>query len=173
MLNRYTRLFVVTAVLIFAQAVLLNHLRLFHYFLPIVYLYGFLKMPYQSERWIMTLCGALAGFVLDLLMNTPGLNMAATTVAIYLRNPILRGLISEETLDESEGVLLPGISTLKPLPYLLYLLLTTLIHIAALMLFEALSVQLFVDVIPHIAGATAISTLLYLLFDTLSYRRKE
>ncbi len=173
MLNQYTRLFVSTAVLLFLQAILLNHLRLFHYFLPIIYLYGFVKMPYQAPRSFLTLSAAITGFVLDLMMNTPGLNMAAATLTVYMRPQILRTLTTEETIDESDGLLIPGARSIRVAPYLLYLLLFTLLHTTVLMFLEVLSVRLFVATIPYILGATVLSAALYLLFDALSFRTTD
>ena len=162
-----------TAVLLFLQAILLNHLRLFHYFLPIIYLYGFVKMPYQAPRSFLTLSAAITGFVLDLMMNTPGLNMAAATLTVYMRPQILRTLTTEETIDESDGLLIPGARSIRVAPYLLYLLLFTLLHTTVLMFLEVLSVRLFVATIPYILGATVLSAALYLLFDALSFRTTD
>lgn len=173
MLNHYIRLFVVTTVLILLQAVLLNHLRLFHYFLPIIYLYGFLKMPYQAQRSTLILSAAAVGFVLDLLMDTPGLNMAASTLTIYLRPTIFRTMTTVETIEDSDEALIPSARTIKFFPYLGYLLTLTLIHATTLMLLEALSVRLFVGVIPYILGTTVFSTALYLLFDALNFWKRD
>ena len=98
-------------------------------------------------------------------MNTPGLNMAATVFAAYCRNPLLRALISDEVLEEADGLFVPGRKTMKFFPYLFYLLILTFIHIGTLLTLEGFSVGLFTFLVPFILGGTAITVVIYLLFD--------
>lgn len=76
-----------TIVLIFIQVFVLNHLWVFDYFMPILYLYLLLKMPLQFMTWLLLIYAAVTGLVMDLLDETPGLNMAAIVLAVYCRSP--------------------------------------------------------------------------------------
>ena len=171
--KHYFSFFIGMPILIFLQVVVLNHLWIFEYFMPILYLYPLLKMPLETERWVILLLAALTGALMDLFMNTPGLNMASAVLAGYFRRPLLLALISEEILEETDGLLLPGGGTMKFFPYLLYLVLTTLVHTAALFGLEAFSLGLFKLVIPYIFGGTAFSVITYLLFDLFSHKKES
>lgn len=173
-MNRhYLTLTVGTVVLVFLQVVILNHLRIFDYFMPILYLYPLLKMPLQSERWVLILFGATVGLLMDLLMNTPGLNIASTTLAVYVRYPLLSALIPDEVLDEEDGPIVPSPRVMKLVPYLLYLLILTFIHVFTLMGLEAFSMGLFALLVPYVLGSTVFSVVLYLVFDLFSYKKKR
>ena len=171
MKKHYVTLIVGTAVLLFAQLVALNHFRLFGYLLPVFYLYPLLKLPLEAERWAMVLFGAISGFVLDLLMNTPGLNLAATTLAAYFRKNILFALIPSEVLDKEDGLIVPGAKEMKPGRYLLYLLILTAIHIATLTILEAFSLRVFNDLLLYMVGSVFFTLVVYVILDLFFYRR--
>ena len=171
--GHYLRLVIWLPVLIFVQLVALNHLRIFEYFLPFLYIYPLLKMPYEAGRWTLILIAAVTGFVMDLLMNTPGLNMAATVLTMYCRKPLLTALISDDVLDDWDGEIVPGAKTMKFLPYLLYLLVLTFVQVGVLLSLEGFSLGLFSLILPYILGGTVFSIVLYLLFDLFSYKKED
>lgn len=169
----YIIFFIQTIILIFIQAILLNHIRLFGYFTPIVYLFPLFKLPIQTPKWVSVILASLVGFFLDLLMNTPGLNMAVSSIIGLIRTPILRSLMDEELLEEEELVIIPSNTTLTIRKYQSYLILITFIHIALLMLMEAFSINIFRYVLPNILGSFIISYIIFLLFDAFIIKKKE
>ena len=170
--GHYLRLVIWLPVLIFVQLVALNHLRIFEYFLPVLYLYPLLKMPYDTGRWTLILIAAVTGFIMDLLMNTPGLNMAATVLTMYCRKPLLTAMIPDDVLDDWDGDIVPGTKTMKVFPYLLYLFILTLAHVSVLLILEGFSLGLFRLILPYILGGTVFSFVLYLLFDLFSFKKE-
>lgn len=167
----YISLIIQCIILIFTQVIVLNSIRLFGYFLPIIYLYPFLKMPIRMPQWSLMLLGFIMGLMIDALMNTPGINCAAITAALYFRVPILEMLVDEDDLEENETMFIPSFKSMKVLPYISYLFLCATIHIGLIMLLEAFSTQLFYRVVPYILGSTAISLLIFVIFDLL-HRKK-
>lgn len=175
-MNKYfLRMILVLVLLAFLQVVLFNHLLLFNYFLPIIYLYPLVKMPISSEPWGLTLIAALTGFFIDLMMNTPGLNMAAATLAIYMRPRLLRTFVDQDDLDKSDepdGLISPRL--MGAVSYFLYLLSTLFVHITSIFLLEFFSLKLFPHTLPYIGGSMGITMLLYFIFDALfTPRRRE
>lgn len=161
-------------ILLFFQAVILNHLLLFGYLTPIIYLYPLLKLPFQAPRWMVMLLGALIGFLMDLLMNTPGLNLASCTLVAYLRTPLLRSLADEEIMEDEEYLhAKPSFHTLSITKHLGYILLLLLLHTSLLFLVEAFSVQLYSHLLPHIIGSTLITFGLFIIFELLLSRRSK
>lgn len=174
-MGKYTIRMILSLVLLaFLQVVLFNHLLLFGYFLPIIYLYPLIRMPYDYEPWVLTLTAAVAGFCIDMMMNTPGLNMASSTLAIYIRPALLKAFVDQDDLENSDEVN-PMISSriMSGASYFMYVLTIVLIHIATLFLLEAFSFRLFVHTLPFIGGSVCITIVLYFIFDALLVRRSR
>lgn len=168
------RMILVLVLLAFLQVVLFNHLLLFSYFLPIIYLYPLIKMPISSEPWGLTLIAALTGFFIDLMMNTPGLNMAAATLAIFARPRLLRTFVDEDDLyksDDPNGLI--SARMMGGVSYLFYLLSISFIHIATIFLLEFFSLKLFPHTLPFIGGSMGITLLIFFIFDALFTPRKR
>lgn len=170
-MNKYYIRFVAqTILLLFIQLVAMNNIRLFGYFIPIIYLYPLLFLPYQTPRWLCTLFAAIAGLLMDMMMNTPGINMASATAVGYFRQPFLFGLTEEQELDDLSAPLRPSIYTMKLGKYILYMLLLAFIHILNIMLLEAFTTKLFLRMLPHILGSTVITLIIFGIFEALSKR---
>ena len=168
-MSKYTlRLGILTLVLLLLQVVLFNHLLLFQYFLPILYLYPLFKMPYRSEPWVLTVVAACIGFFIDLMMNTPGLNMASSALTLYLRPKLLSGLVDKDDIDnadEENPLITPRLMGAGA--YLLYILTLTLVQISTIFLLEFFSTGLLVHTLPYIGGSVVITVLLFMIFDAL------
>lgn len=174
MWNKYhISLVVQTAILVFIQIILLNNIRLFGYFLPILYIYPFLKMPINLPQWSLTLIAFISGLIMDMIMNTPGINCAAITAAVYFRENTLRFLVDEDELEENESSFIPSFRSMKAIPFISYLLIITTIHIGLIMLLEAFSTHLYSRVVPYILGSIAISLLFFIIFESFQKRRKN
>ncbi|MBR8702646.1 rod shape-determining protein MreD [Porphyromonas levii] len=166
----YFRFIGQSALLLFLQLVVMNNIRLFGLFIPIIYLYPLLFLPYQTPRWLCTVFAAIAGLLMDMMMNTTGINMAAATLVGFIRQPLLFSLTEEQELDDLTAPLRPSIYTLKLGKYVLYMLLLAFIHVASTMLLEAFSAKLFLRMLPHILGSTLITLIIYATFEALSKR---
>lgn len=174
-MSKYTlRLGILTLVLLLLQVVLFNHLLLFQYFLPILYLYPLFKMPYRTEPWVLTLVAACIGLFIDLMMNTPGLNMASSALTLYLRPKLLGGLVDKDDLDnadEENPLITPRLMGAGA--YLLFILTLTLVQISTIFLLEFFSTGLLVHTLPYIGGSVMITVLLFMIFDALFMPRKR
>lgn len=174
-MSKYTlRLGILLLVLLLLQVVLFNHLLLFRYFLPIIYLYPLIKMPYRSEPWVLTLVAACIGLFIDLMMNTPGLNMASSALTLYLRPKLLGALVDKDDLDnadEENPLITPRLMGAGA--YLLYILTLTLVQISSIFLLEFFSTGLLVHTLPYIGGSVVIMVLLFLIFDALLMPRRR
>ena len=174
-MSKYTlRLGILTLVLLLLQVVLFNHLLLFQYFMPILYLYPLFKMPYRTEPWVLTLVAACIGLFVDLMMNTPGLNMASSALTLYLRPKLLGGLVDKDDLDnadEENPLITPRLMGAGA--YLLFILTLTLVQISTIFLLEFFSTGLLVHTLPYIGGSVVITVLLFMIFDALFIPHKR
>lgn len=171
MFRKYINLLIVTGVLLLLQVTILNHMRLFSYFMPLLYGYYFLKMPFACEQWKLLLCAVMVGFFMDTLMNTAGLNIAALSAMVYLRKPLLRSLVKYEVWEDAEEDAPVSMNIMSPMSYFLYLLISVTLHISILMLLEAFSVSIYQDLLPYILGSITITLPIFYIFDLLSLKR--
>lgn len=171
MMNKYYIRFIVQIILLlFLQIVVMNNIRLFGYLIPIIYLYPLLFLPYQTPRWLTTIFAAVAGLIMDMMMNTPGINLASATLVGFIRQPLLFALTEEQELDDLSSPLRPSIYTMRLSKYVLYMLLLALVHVASVMLLEVFSTKLFMKMLPHILGSTVITLIIFVIFEALSKR---
>lgn len=172
MKRKYISVLFQLAILIFVQVIFLNNIRVFNYFIPFIYLYPIFKLTVRTPSWITILLGAVTGLILDMFMNTPGLNMAAATFVCYLRMPIIRLMFTDE-MEKEEEDFSPSFYSVKGYKYLLYTLVLCFLHIATLLLIEAFSLSLYEQTIPYILCSTLISVPLMMILDALGGFRKQ
>jgi rod shape-determining protein MreD len=86
--------------LIALQVFLLDRINIFGVATPILYIYFLIKMPLGSNRFYVIISGFLLGLIIDIFMNTPGMNAAATTVVAAFREPIIKLIYTRDAYDE-------------------------------------------------------------------------
>lgn len=169
--KKYISILLQLVALIFVQIVFLNNIRVFNYFIPLIYLYPIFKLTVHTPSWVTTLLGSMTGLVLDMFMNTPGLNMVAATFVSYIRMPLIRLLFSSE-MEKNDEDFSPSFYAVKGYKYLIYILILSFLHISILLLTEAFSLSLYRQTIPYILCSTLISVPLMMILDALRGFRK-
>ncbi len=76
-------------ILILVQVLLLNNIEFSGIINPYLYVLFILILPFNTPKWLLLVLASLLGLSIDLFMNTPGINMAATVFMAYLRPRIL------------------------------------------------------------------------------------
>ncbi len=76
--------------LLLLQVFVLNNLHLGGYMNPFVYVLIVLSLPFNVSGWLLLGCSFVAGYIVDLFMNTPGMHAAATVFMGFLRPWVLR-----------------------------------------------------------------------------------
>lgn len=124
-------LFVVLVVL---QVLVFNQISIFGFATPFVYIYFLLKPPIGRNLFFVIITGFILGFIIDIFLNTPGINAASTTLVAAFRQPLLNLFY---TKDETEEYI-PNIYT-SPGSFIKYLVVAIIIHQTALYTLESLS----------------------------------
>lgn len=159
-------------IMVLLQALFFNHIRLLTYALPIVYFYPLIKATIKFPRWFIILAGAMAGFLLDVFMNTMGVNMFAATLIAFIRRPIIVQLMDPDEVSEGDGV--PSTESMSTPGFLLYLLLMVAILVGVTLLTEAFSVYMFKNLLPYLLGTIVLSYLTVLIIDYFNrYTKKK
>ncbi|MGB1450762.1 MAG: rod shape-determining protein MreD, partial [Marinirhabdus sp.] len=76
--------------LVLVQVVVLDHINLFGYINPYLYIYFIVLYPFTGNRGLIILLGFLLGLTIDVFSDTGGVHAAATTFIAYARPAFLK-----------------------------------------------------------------------------------
>lgn len=128
---RYAIMFVL---LIPLQAIVFNHLILFNVAVPLAFLYLIVMLPVTLGTNICTLLGFLAGFLLDIFCDTPGVNALCSTVLAFARKPLFHLYVS---MDDDLAGRSPSARSMGHAAYMKFIFTATVIYCAMLFTVEA------------------------------------
>ncbi len=122
-------------VLLALQVLLMNHIHVMGYGVPLVYVALLLYFPANANK-IATLVWAFAmGFLVDMFTNTPGLSAASLTFAAMFQGGWLKMLIPKDALED----MTPNYHTMGVWNHLRYLTLLVFLHHFVYFLLESFS----------------------------------
>ena len=121
-------------VLIPAQAVVFDHLILFDVAVPLVFIYLIIMLPVTIGTNISTIAGFLAGFLLDIFCDTPGVNALSCTLLAFSRKSIFHLYVS---MDDDLAGKSPSSRSMGTPVYLKYLIAMVTIYCALVFTIEA------------------------------------
>lgn len=158
------------AVFILVQVYILNRIPHLHRFIaPYIYYLFILWLPFSVSRQWLLLIGFFTGLTLDYFMVTPGLHAAACLLIAYVR-PIMITLLTPKDSTEF-NYREPSPKSMQWTPYIVYVVVLTLLHHTYMVFLEWLSVGHFLDFIIKVIATTGISLLLILAVELLFPRK--
>ncbi|MEF2644340.1 MAG: rod shape-determining protein MreD [Paramuribaculum sp.] len=156
--------------LILLQALVFNHVCLFGYAVPFVFLYILVKLPLNmSKEWLFTIA-FFVGLIVDIFSDTLGMNALACTLTMALRRPVIRLYVARE--DELTDPR-PGLRTLGTFTFIKFVLTVSLIFCTFIFFIESFSTLGLVRVLLRIGASTLLTTLLIVGIDSLTIRKRE
>ncbi len=159
-----------SVILILAQALVFNHVCLFGYAVPLVFLYIIVKLPMtMSKEWLFTIAFAV-GLIIDIFSDTLGMNALACTVTMAIRRPIIRLYVAR---DEELPNPYPGLKSFGSFTFVKYALTVTLVYSILIFFIESFSTIGISRILLRIAASTLLTSLLLLGIDSLNVRRSE
>ena len=158
------------AVFILVQVYVLNKIPHLHKFItPYIYYLFILWLPFSVSRLGLLFIGFLTGLILDYFMMTPGLHAAACVLIAYVR-PFVIGVLTPK--DSSEfNYREPSPRAMQWTPYLVYVLICTVLHHGYMVFLQWLDVGNFLDFIVKIFATTGISMLMIFTVELIFPRR--
>lgn len=156
--------------LIPAQAIIFNHMIIAGVAVPLLFLALIIRMPVTlGTNWSMIL-GFLAGLLLDIFCDTPGLNALCCTILAFVRKPIFHLYVST---DEDLASKAPSSKSMGMPVYLKYML--TMVTVYSLLLFTIQGFQLenFRLWIVRVIASTLYTFVGLWIFDSFTSRRRE
>ena len=154
------------AVLVLAQALVLNHIHLFGYATPLLYVYFVVSFPRNYPKWGILLWSFLLGLNVDAFSNTPGVAASAMTLIGLLQPYVLELFMQRDSEDDFQ----PSINSMGAGKYIYFSLLLTFIYCIVFFTVEMFTFFNWLQWILNIVASTIISLLLIVVIDNL--RRK-
>jgi rod shape-determining protein MreD len=155
------------AVLILLQVLLMNQISLFGIGTPILYVYFLTKLPMGSNRFYVITLGFIVGFIIDIFLNTPGMNAAATTIVAVMRKPLMNLFFSKD--DEFEDFV-PGIYRSSG-AFVRFVVAMVLLHQSLLFFIGAFSFFNLTNTLIRIGASSLITLVLIFAIDSLMYKK--
>jgi hypothetical protein len=150
----------------------LNKIPALHQFIiPYLYFLFLIWLPFSVSRIGLLVIGFLTGMVLDWFSNTPGLHAAACILLAYARPFVINVLTPKDSSEFNYRE--PSPKAMGWTPYLVYVLVLTLLHHSYLVFLEWLSFGSFFHFLIKIVTTTAISMLLIITTEFLVPRRMK
>lgn len=157
-------------VMVLAQVIVFNHICLFGYAVPLVFIYFIIKLPVTlSTNWVLTL-SFLMGLTIDIFSDTQGMNALACTILGALRKPILHLYFPR---DDEMPFPQPSFRSLGVSVYLKFIFSISLVYCALFFLIESFSFFNPLRLIIKIISSALLTFIIITAIDSLTSRRNE
>jgi hypothetical protein len=157
---------------ILVQVYVLFQIHPLHRFIvPYIYFLYILWLPFSMNRMSLMLVSFLFGLSLDYFTQTPGLHAASCTLIAYLRTFVVNILIPQEGAEQNYKS--PSPVSMGWAPYMIYVLVLTLVHNSYLVLLEWLQFGSFLFFLGKVLATSGISLMLILITELLFFRKEK
>lgn len=85
--------------LLLLQVLVLNHMNLFGFINPLVYIVWVLLFPIKKNKATLLLLSFLLGLSIDFFSDSGGIHAAATLFIAYIRIPVLNAILGKSDFD--------------------------------------------------------------------------
>ena len=140
------------------QALVLNHIHLFNYATPLLYVYFVLIFPRNYPKWASLLWSFALGLSIDMFANTPGVASASLTLVALLQPYLLELLLPRDAAEKMK-------SSAKELGKGRFLLLTAILVVIYCFVFFTLETFNFFNWVNWLLciGSSAVLTIVLIL----------
>ncbi len=154
------------------QVFVLHKIPPVHQFIvPYLYFLFILWLPFNIGRLWLMIIAFIYGLALDYFLMCPGLHAAACVLIAYLRPFLVNLLIRQEGAEQSYGA--PSINSMGWAPYMVLVVVLTLVHHSYMVFLEWLSFGNFLYFLGKVAASTGVSLVLILITEMLFYRKEK
>lgn len=149
------------AVLLLLQVLVFNHIHLFGFATPLLYVYIMLLFRRNFAKWCILLSGFLAGLCIDVFSNTPGLASASMTLIGLLQPYVLILFLPRDSADDLQ----PSLHSLGTSAFLGYSALLVFIYCVTFFSLEAFNFFNWLQWIKCIIGSMVITFILLITIE--------
>lgn len=159
----FFRRLILYVALVLSQALVLNHIHLFGYATPLLYIYFVVSFPRNYPKWGILLWSFLLGLNVDAFSNTPGVAASAMTLIGLLQPYLLEVFMQRDSEDDFQ----PSISTMGAANYIYFSLVLTIMYCIVFFTVETFTFFNWLQWILNIVASTLLSLLLIIVIDNL------
>lgn len=149
---------------ILIQVFILNHVHIFGYATPFLYIYFLLKLPTETSRNILMLWGFFLGLAIDTFCDTPGMNASAAVWLAFLRPYLLKLFMPRDIFESMQ----PAMRTMGNAPFVKYLIAATLLHHTFFLIMEGWGLWHWGELVTHIVACSLLTIAMALAIEFMN-----
>lgn len=153
-------------ILCIVQVLVLNHIELFGYATPFLYVYFIMLFRRGFPRWAVLLWSFFLGIFIDMFSNTPGVAASSATF-IGLLQPYLLNLFAPR---DSSDDMMPTMKSLGVARYVYYTIICVFIFNLLFFTVEMFSFFNWLQWALNICGSTVLTVMLILVIENVRKR---
>lgn len=151
------------------QVLVFNHIHLFGYATPVVYVYILCLQSLDTSRSSWLLWGFFTGMVADLFSETPGVGAASMTLTAMCAPVLLRLMVPKDSAEDMS----PDYSTLGYWKFVWYVVLVVLLQQAVSLMLEVFSFFNVLDLLYTYLGSSLLTIIFILVLAGMRGNRRE
>ena len=163
-LGRIRQIIVILAL----QVLVFDYIHLWGYATPLLGVMIVVYSPLGGNRVTNLIISFLAGIVMDMFANSPGVAAASMTLASFVQHPLLEMMVPKDS-DEN---MLPSWHTMGKSSYSAYMAIILAVYIVAYFVLEVFSFTSPVDLLISIGGSYVLSCMLALSFELFRFTKR-
>jgi rod shape-determining protein MreD len=154
--------------LVLFQVLVLNHINLFGYINPLVYIVWVFLFPIRKNISVFLLLSFLLGLSIDFFSDSGGINAAATLFIAYIRLPLLKAILRKSDFD----YLLFNLRSTSFSKALSFIAILTIMHHLIVFSLEYFSFNAYTTIISK-SIFTSIFTIILILLGMALFTKKK
>lgn len=155
------------AALLLLQVVVLNHIHLGMYAIPLVMVLFVVWAPLNTPPIRLMIASFFCGLILDMFSGTTGMSAAALTCAAFVQRPLLSAMVPKESMETTE----PSYATMGKAKYPIYIFVLFFVHHIVFFVLEDFSFTDFPGMSMSCLTSLLVSYPLGLLLDYVRRKR--
>ena len=156
--------------IVLCQVLLCNHIQLYGYITPYIYILFILLLPFNTSKYFVLLLGFILGLSIDIFSNTPGIHASATTFMAFIRPSVIRILFNRESTEKQD---LPPVSSIGLSLFTEYTIILVLAHHLFLFYIEAFNFTNFFFTLSRCLFSTVFSITLIIISQLLFFNNQQ
>lgn len=150
------------------QLLVFDYIHLWGYATPLLGVMVVVYSPLSDNRVTNLVMSFMAGIVMDMFTNSPGVAAASMTLASFVQHPLLEMMVPKDS-DEN---MLPSWHTMGMSSYSAYLAIMLAVYHVAYFVLEVFSFINPVDMIISIVSSYVLSFILAMSFELFRFAKK-
>lgn len=153
-------------VLLLVQVLVFNHIHLFGYATPLLYVYFVLPARRGFPKWALLLWAFLLGLSVDIFSNTPGLAAASMTLVALIQPYLLELFVPRDSPDD----LKPSFRSLGAAKYMFYTFILMFVYSVVFFSLEIFSFFNWLQWLASAGGSMLLTLVLVWVIENLVKR---